>query len=117
MAPCYCRLLMRWGYFNSDALYCVPGNLTHVTFKIGSLVAGEPITAEKKRLDHRVALLGGVDVDFVARSDPQRIRAYTRTTLAACQPGGGFSFGVGNWVVDSIPLENYLAMIDEARGF
>ena len=77
----------------------------------------EPITAEKKRLGHRVALLGGVDVDFITRSDPQRVRAYTRKTLEACLPGGGFSFGVGNWVADSIPLENYLAMIDEARSF
>ena len=77
----------------------------------------EPIISEKKRIGNRVALLGGVDIDFITRSDPQQIRKYTRNILEHCQPGGGFSFGVGNWVADSIPLDNYLTMIDEARNF
>ena len=29
--------------------------------------------------------------------------------------GGGNFLGSGNWVTSYIPLENYLAMLDEAR--
>ena len=77
----------------------------------------EPITEEKKRIGNRVALLGGVDVDFITTAQPERIRKYTQNILKNCQPDGAFSFGIGNWVADSIPLENYLTMLDEARKF
>jgi uroporphyrinogen decarboxylase len=77
----------------------------------------EPITVAKARWGGRVALLGGVDVDFITRSRPEAIEPYTRNILETCAPGGGFAFGVGNWVADSIPLENYLAMLTAARTF
>ena len=77
----------------------------------------EPMAVTKQRWGDRVALLGGVDVDLITRTSPDRMRAYTRDILDACTPGGGFAFGVGNWVADSIPLENYLAMMAEARCY
>jgi uroporphyrinogen decarboxylase len=30
-------------------------------------------------------------------------------------PGGGYCLGTGNSVANYIPLENYLAMVDEGR--
>jgi uroporphyrinogen decarboxylase len=77
----------------------------------------EPITISKQRWGERVALLGGVDVDFITRAKPEDLRTYTRTILEACVPGGGFAFGVGNWVADTIPIENYLVVLEEARRF
>jgi uroporphyrinogen decarboxylase len=77
----------------------------------------EPITVSKQRWGSRVALLGGVDVDFITRGHPQRIADYSRNILDHCLVGGGFAFGVGNWVADSIPLENYLAMLAAARAY
>jgi len=38
-----------------------------------------------------------------------------RRTLAVCQPGGGYCLGTGNSVANYIPLDNYLAMLDEGR--
>ena len=86
--------------------------------------AVQPILVEGlKRLEYRgydsagVALLGGVDVDFITRSRPEEVRAYTRTILDACAPSGGFALGVGNWVADSIPIGNFLAMLDEGHKY
>jgi uroporphyrinogen decarboxylase len=63
----------------------------------------------------RTALLGGIDVDFLCRSTPEAIRQRTRDTLDVCLPGGGYCLGTGNSVANYIPLDNYLAMLDEGR--
>ena len=42
--------------------------------------------------------------------------ALRRESLEVCMPGGGFAFGVGNWVADTvIPPENHLATLEAAR--
>ena len=38
-----------------------------------------------------------------------------RHTLDLCMPGGGYCLGTGNSVANYIPLDNYLAMLDEGR--
>jgi len=76
-----------------------------------------PITEMKRRYGGRIALLGGVDVDFLTRARVEEIRPYVRNILEQCVPGGGFALGVGNWVAASMPLENYLAVLEEARRF
>jgi uroporphyrinogen decarboxylase len=63
----------------------------------------------------RIAILGGIDVDFLCRADEAAIRARVRDTLEVCMPGGGYCLGTGNSVTNYIPLENYLAMMDEGR--
>lgn len=74
-----------------------------------------PVIEAKRIYGDRLSLLGGMDVDFLARSSPSEIRQKTREILSVCQPGGGYCLGSGNWVTDYIPPENYLAMLDEAR--
>ena len=69
----------------------------------------------KKSWGRRMAMLGGIDVDFLCRSDEQAIRARVRDTLDKCMPGGGYCLGTGNSVANYIPLENYLVMVDEGR--
>ena len=77
--------------------------------------AVEPMPVSKQRWGSRVGLLGGVDVHFITLARPDEVRAYTRNILDTCVAGGGFAIGVGNWVADSIPFDNYLAMQEEAR--
>lgn len=74
-----------------------------------------PVTEVKQRYGDRVALLGGMDVDLLARADEATIRAKTRAILDTCLPGGGYCLGSGNWVSSYIPLDNYLIFLDEAR--
>ena len=69
----------------------------------------------KQQFGHRMAVLGGIDVDFLCRSDETAIRRRTRATLEQCQPGGGYCLGTGNSVANYVPLDHYLAMLDEGR--
>jgi len=77
----------------------------------------EPVTDACARYGDRIAMLGGIDVDFLCRADEQNIRRRVRETLEQCMPGGGYCLGSGNSVANYIPVDNYLAMVDEGRRF
>jgi len=73
----------------------------------------EDVREVKGTYGRKMALLGGIDVDFLCRADEEAIRRRVRETLDVCMPGGGYCLGTGNSVANYIPLDNYLAMIDE----
>jgi uroporphyrinogen decarboxylase len=77
----------------------------------------ETVVEAKRKYGDRIALLGGLDVDFMCRSDEAAIRRRVRDTLDACLPGGGYCLGTGNSVANYIPLGHYLAMLDEGRRY
>ncbi len=77
----------------------------------------EDVRDVKRQWGSRVALLGGLDLDFMCRASEDEVRARTRDTLAKCQPGGGYCLGTGNSVANYINIDNYLAMLDEGRRF
>lgn len=71
----------------------------------------------KPRYESRMSILGGIDVDFLCRSSEEQIRERVRDTLSRCHPGGGYCLGTGNTVANYIPIDSYLAMLDEGRKF
>jgi uroporphyrinogen decarboxylase len=71
----------------------------------------------KQRWGHKVAVLGGIDVDFLCRSEEKAIRQRVRQTLDECMPGGGYCLGTGNSMCNYIPLDSYLVMLDEGRRY
>ncbi len=75
----------------------------------------EDICDVKRRYGDRIAVLGGIDVDFLCRADEAAIRERVRRTLDACMPGGGYCLGSGNSVANYIPVDHFLAMLDEGR--
>ena len=75
----------------------------------------QPVAEFKRLYGHRVATLGGIDVDMLARGTEEQVRAYTRRVVEDCAPGGGYALGSGNSVANYIPVENFLAMLDEGR--
>ena len=77
----------------------------------------ETVVDAKRRYGDRIALLGGLDVDFMCRADEAAIRRRVRETLDVCLPGGGYCLGTGNSVANYIPLDHYLAMLDEGRRY
>jgi uroporphyrinogen decarboxylase len=77
----------------------------------------ERVEEVKHTYGQRIALLGGIDVDFMCRADEEQVRARVRKTLDACMPGGGYCLGTGNSVTNYIPVQNYLAMMDEGRRY
>lgn len=74
-----------------------------------------PVEEMKRRYGHFLAVLGGLDVDFLCRSTPEEVRTRTRRVLEACMPGGGYALGTGNSVANFIPVRNFLAMLEEGR--
>jgi uroporphyrinogen decarboxylase len=88
-----------------------------------------PVTEAFQRWGKRLAILGGIDVDFLIRSDEGAIRRRVRETLDACVGGGsgsagggagfgtGYCLGTGNTVANYIPVENFLVMLDEGRRY
>ena len=74
-----------------------------------------PVEEMKRRHGDSWAVLGGLDMDFLCRATPAEVRARTRRILEACMPGGGYALGTGNTVANYIPVENYLAMLEEGR--
>ncbi len=75
-----------------------------------------PVAEFKREYGHRVAALGGVDVDNLARMDEQSLRACCRGVLSGCMPGR-YAFGSGNSITNYMPVSNYLAMLEEAGRF
>ncbi|MFH1709201.1 MAG: uroporphyrinogen decarboxylase family protein [Planctomycetota bacterium] len=76
-----------------------------------------PVTEAKKRWGGRIGIVGGIDVDFLCRASEADVRKRVRATLDVCHPGGGYCLGSGNSVANYIPLDNYLAMLDEGRKY
>jgi len=76
----------------------------------------EPVEDFYRRWGDRVAVLGGVDMDFICRADEEALRTRVREILDVCQ-GGRYCLGTGNSVANYIPLDNYLAMLDEGRRY
>jgi uroporphyrinogen decarboxylase len=75
----------------------------------------EPVEEVYGKYGDRISILGGLDVDLLARGTPQEVAKRTRSILEACTPGGGFCMGSGNSVTNFVKIENYYAMLDETR--
>lgn len=73
-----------------------------------------PVAQFLRRYGGRIAALGGVDMDCLARLEEPALRQYVRGILKECM-SGRFALGSGNTVANYIPVRNYLAMLDEAR--
>jgi uroporphyrinogen decarboxylase len=77
----------------------------------------EDVRHAKGTYGREVALLGGIDMDFLCRSDERAVRRRVADTLEVCLPGGGYCLGTGNTAANYVPLDNYLAMVDEGMLF
>ena len=74
-----------------------------------------PIEEAKRLYGNNIAVLGGVDMDLLARGSEEEIRKRVREIAAVCAPGGGFGLGTGNSAANYIPPNSFLAMLDEGR--
>lgn len=72
-----------------------------------------PVWEFKEKYGDKVGVLGGVDVDKLARYDLESLRKYVRMILDKCMPGGRYFLGSGNTVTNYVPARNYLAMLEE----
>jgi uroporphyrinogen decarboxylase len=73
-----------------------------------------PAPEFQKLYGDRIGVLGGVDVHILAAGTVDDVRKRTRELIDICGAKGRFAVGAGNSVPSYIPLENYLAMVEEA---
>lgn len=73
----------------------------------------KPVEKAYQELYPRLAVMGGIDVDFLARSTKEAIRKRTQAMLKLAERGG-YALGSGNSVPDYIPNENFVAMLQAA---
>jgi len=76
-----------------------------------------PVTEFKKKYGNRIAVLGGVDMDKLARLDENNLRKYIREILEVCVPEGRYALGSGNSIANYVPVKNYLVMLEEGLNF
>jgi len=70
----------------------------------------------KSRYGTHVGMMGGVDMDNLCRMNEKDLRSYIRDLLETCMPDR-FALGSGNTVANYVPVDNYIAMLDEGRKF
>jgi uroporphyrinogen decarboxylase len=75
-----------------------------------------PVEQAYEKWRGRIAVLGGIDVDFVCRSSNDAITQRSRAMLDRSQVHGGYALGTGNSVPEWLPMEKYFAMIEAAVG-
>ncbi|RLE62055.1 MAG: uroporphyrinogen-III decarboxylase-like protein [Thermoprotei archaeon] len=76
-----------------------------------------PVWEAKRLYGDKIAILGGVDVDKLARLNETSLRKYVRKILKLCAPGGGYALGSGNTITNYVKPENYLAMLEEGEKY
>ena len=75
-----------------------------------------PVEEAYARWGHDIAILGGMDIDYMVRSTPEEIRRRSRAMMERTQAVGGYALGTGNSVAEYIPDAHYFAMLEAAGG-
>jgi uroporphyrinogen decarboxylase len=76
-----------------------------------------PVEQFQARYRDRIGILGGVDINILTQATPDGVRARTRHLIETCGRRGRYAVGSGNSIPSYIPVDNYLAMVDEAAAF
>jgi len=74
-----------------------------------------PVEAAYDLYGKRIAILGGIDLDFVCRA-PLADLKYRCQKMVEKGRAGGYALGTGNSVPEYVPYENYFAMTGVATG-
>ncbi len=70
-----------------------------------------PVEEAYEKWGNRIAILGGIDLDFLCRQSPERIKERCRAMLKRTETRGCYALGSGNSIPEYVPVENYMAMI------
>jgi len=72
----------------------------------------------KRRYGSRLAFCGAIDTQHVLpNGTPAEVRAEVRRAIATLGPGGGYLLSAVHTVMNEVPAENLLAMVDAALEF
>jgi len=77
----------------------------------------EPVEDFHMKWRHKIAAVGGVDIDLLARGTEEQVRNRTLQILNTCGPDGAYIAGSGNSITNYIPTGNYLAMVEAVHEY
>lgn len=69
-----------------------------------------PVEEAYKRWGGRIAILGGIDVDFLIRSDESAVYKRAANLLEMSSEKGGYALGSGNSIPSYVPKNKYFTM-------
>ena len=69
-----------------------------------------PVEEAYELLQGRIAVMGGIDMDFLCTRTPEEIYARARAMLERTADRGGYMLGSGNSIPEYVPHEGFLAM-------
>ncbi|MBF0245440.1 MAG: hypothetical protein HQL31_09250 [Planctomycetes bacterium] len=75
-----------------------------------------PVEEAYERWGRRIAILGGIDLDFICRSTAEQVHHRSLAMLERSAARGSYALGTGNSVPEYVPQENYFAMVSAATG-
>ncbi len=73
-----------------------------------------PVEKAYEKYHDRIAIIGGIDVNFICQSTPDEVYERSKAMLERASEGGGFALGTGNSVPEYMPDENFFALIRAA---
>ena len=76
-----------------------------------------PVEEAYEQYCGKIAVLGGIDMDFIVRSTPEEITARSRAMLDRSATRGGFALGTGNSVPEYITQEKYITLLRAALDY
>ena len=77
----------------------------------------KPVEVFYEEYHDRIAIIGGMDIDFITTKTPGEIKDRAKKMLERVSSRGGYALGTGNSVPWYIPRENFLAMLSAAYEF
>jgi len=76
------------------------------------------LTALKKRFGSNIVFCGGIDSQkILPLGSPAEVRQEVQRVIRTLGPGGGYMVGAVHTVMDDVPPENVLAMVDAVEEF
>ena len=75
----------------------------------------QPVEEAYEQYGKEIAILGGIDVDFICRHTPDEIYKRSKLMLERVNNRGSYALGTGNSVPEYIPNNNFYAMIKAAN--
>lgn len=70
-----------------------------------------PVEEAYDRYGGKIAILGGIDINFLCRADEEAIRKRCETMLEKSRENGGYALGSGNSIARYVPLKNYFTLL------
>ena len=74
----------------------------------------QPVEEAYATYGGRIAIVGGVDLDFLCRETPEAIASRSRKLLEITRETGGYALGTGNSIPYYVPRESFQAIVRTA---